>query len=69
MGVGDWYREKKEVQGEFDCDRISRDKYELRTKFSIGMIYQYGDENDKEAAKRMAKAHGYAIKELIEIVS
>ncbi len=69
MGVGDWYREKKEAQSEYDYNRISREKYELRIKFAIGMIYKCGDENDKETAKRMAKAHGYDIKELIEIVS
>lgn len=69
MGVGDWYREKKEAQSEYDYDRISRENYELRTKFAIGMIYKCGDESDKEAAKRMAKAHGYDIKDLIELVS
>ncbi|MDE6024072.1 MAG: hypothetical protein K2G45_01320 [Lachnospiraceae bacterium] len=69
MGVGDWYREKREAQSEYDYDRISREKYELRNKFAIGMIYKCGDENDKEVARRMAKAHGYDMEELIEIVS
>lgn len=66
MSVGGWYAEKNEAQKEYDAGRITREVYELRTKFAIGMIYEYGDE---EVAKRMAKAHGYNINELIELVS
>jgi hypothetical protein len=66
MGAGDWYREKKEAQSEYDYDRISNEVYEARTKFAIGMIYKYGDKKDKEAAERMAKAHGYDIDELVK---
>lgn len=69
MGAGDWYREKAEAQVEYDFNRISSDTYETRTKFAVGMIYKCGDEKDKEAAKRMAKAHGYNIDDLVKIVS
>ena len=69
MGVGDWYREKNEAQSEYDNARITRDVYEIRTRFAIGMIYKWGNVSDKEAAERMAKAHGYDINELINIVS
>lgn len=69
VGAGDWYREKKEAQSEYDYNRISREKYESRTQFAIGMIYKCGNESDKETAKRMAKAHGYDIQELVKIVS
>lgn len=66
MGAGEWYIEKKNSQKEYDYGRISRDVYETRTKCAIGMIYKCGNENDKEAAKRMALAHGYDIEELIK---
>lgn len=68
MGAGEWYIEKQEAQKAYDTDRISRENYERRTRFAIGMIYKCGNENDKEAAKRMAKAHGYDIEELLEEV-
>lgn len=48
--------------------RISAEVYELRIKFAIGMIYTHGNAKDKESATRMAKAHSYNIKELIELV-
>ena len=69
MGAGEWYIEKKEAQEAYDSERISRETYETRTQFAIGMIYKCGNTNDKEAAKRMAKAHGYDIEKLIEFVS
>lgn len=69
MRVGDWYREFEEAKNEYNCNRISRKKYESRTRFAIGMIYKWGNEKDKETAERMAKAHGYDIDELVEIVS
>lgn len=69
MGAGNWYREKAEAQTEYDFKRICGVTYETRTKFAIGMIYKCGDEKDKETAKRMAKAHGYNIDDLIKIVS
>lgn len=68
MGAGEWYREKDEAQRAYDSDRISRENYEIRTKFAIGMIYKCGDLSDKEAAERMAKAHGYDIDELVKKV-
>lgn len=66
MGAGEWYIEKDNAQREYDMDRISREVYEIRTRFAIGMIYVCGDE---EVAKRMARAHGYDIEELIKEVS
>lgn len=68
MGAGEWYVEKNNAQKEYDSGRISRDNYELRTKFAIGMIYKSGDSKDKEAAMGMAKAHAYNMQELIELV-
>lgn len=68
MGAGEWYVEKENAQKEYESDRISRENYEIRTKFAIGMIYKCGNKNDKEAAKRMATSHGYDIKELIKLV-
>lgn len=68
MGVGNWYIEKENAQEEFDSERISRETYENRTKFAIGMIYKCGNSKDKEAAKKMAKAHNYNIKELIKLI-
>lgn len=59
---------KRECTKEYDSERISREKYEIRTKFAIGMIYKCGNKKDKEAAKRMAISHGYDIKELIKLV-
>ena len=66
MSLGRWYAEKNEAQQEYDAERITREVYESRTKFAIGMIYRC---EDKDAAKRMAKAHGYNIDELIELTS
>ena len=68
MGSGEWYQEKKEAELAYDAGRISTEIYERRIRFAIGMIYKCGDVNDKEAAERMAKAHGYDIKELIRQV-
>lgn len=68
MSVGDWYREKKDVQSEYDYGRISREKYEIRTRFAIGMIYKCGNDNDKETAKRMAKLRAYDIEYVIKEV-
>lgn len=66
MGSSGWYIEKEDAQREYDANSISRETYDRRTKFAIGMIYKCGD---NETAVRMAKAHGYDIKELIELVS
>lgn len=68
MGAGEWYVEKENARKEYESDRISRENYEIRTKFAIGMIYKCGNKNDKEAAKRMAVSHGYDINELIKLV-
>lgn len=68
MGAGDWYREKIDAQTEFDIGRITREVYEMRTKFAIGMIYKCGSTNDKEVAERMAKAHGYDLNDLVDAV-
>lgn len=68
MGVGDWYREKEDAQRAYDMSLIDIDLYETRTKFAIGMIYKCGSKNDKKTAERIAKAHNYDIKELIEMV-
>lgn len=68
MGAGDWYREKRDAQAEYDAERITREVYEVRTKFAIGMIYKCGNTSDEEAAERMAKAHGYDIDELVKAV-
>lgn len=67
MGAGEWYIEKANAQKEYDSEIISREKYELRTKYAIRMIYKCGNKNDKAAAKRMAKSHGYSIEELIRM--
>lgn len=68
MDARDWYREKRDAQAEYDTERIMHEVYEKRTKFTIGMIYKCGDTSDEEAAKRMAKAHGYDIDELVKMV-
>lgn len=65
MGVGEWYIEKKAAQNEYDAGIIDNEAYERRTRFAIGMIYKSGDDNDKAAARRMAKAHNYDIEELL----
>lgn len=69
MGAGEWYIEKEEAQKEYDTDRISRENYESRTRFAIGMIYKCGNSSDKEAAIRMARAHAYDIEELVRDVT
>lgn len=69
MGVGEWYEEKELVQKEYDYNRITSDIYENRTKYAIGMIYKWGNSSDKEAAEKMAKAHGYKMQELINLVN
>ena len=69
MSVKEWYVEKEDAQRAYDTDRISRETYELRTRFAIGMIHKCGKKSDKEAAKRMADAHGYDIKELIDFAN
>lgn len=69
MGVREWYYEKDEVQRAYDLDRISREIYEIRTRFAIGMIYKCGDLSDMKAAERMAKAHGYDLEGLIKEVT
>lgn len=68
MGAGEWYAEKEEAQKAYDVGRISREIYETRTKLAIGMVYKCGNSNDKEAARRMAKAHAYDIEELVRAV-
>jgi len=68
-GVGAWYETKKEIDTEYNFGRILQKEYDEKIKFPIGMIYKCGNKNDKEAAIRMAKAHGYNIEDLIAIVS
>ena len=65
MGSSGWSIEKEDAQREYDANSISRETYDRRTKFAIGMIYKCGD---KDTAERMARAHGYKINELIEFV-
>lgn len=65
MGVGEWYKAKEDVERAFDADQINGKEYEHRIKKILCMIYILGDKNDKNAAQRMAKAHGYDINDLI----
>ncbi|GEM_PF-4313007 len=68
-GAGAWHINKNEIDAEYSSGRISQKEYDEKIKFPIGMIYKCGNKNDKEAAIRMAKAHGYNIEDLIIIVS
>lgn len=67
--AGDWYRTKQEIEAEFNYHRIDRTLYEHQTKFAIGMIYKCGNADDKKAAERMAKSHGYKIDDLLKLVN
>lgn len=66
MSLGGWYAEKREAESEYYAKRINHETYERRTRFAIGMIYKCGDE---DGARRMARAHGYNIEELIQEVN
>lgn len=68
MGSGEWYIEKDNAAKDYEINRISRENYEVRTRFAIGMIYKCGKKKDKEAAEKMAKAHGYKMSELLKEV-
>lgn len=43
MGAGEWYYEKEEAQRAYDSKRITREIYEVRTRFAIGIVYKCGD--------------------------
>lgn len=62
MGWLEWKYELDEALKEYDNGRLSRDVYETREKFAIYMINKCGN---TEAAKNIARAHGYSLDDLI----
>lgn len=65
--VAIWYKEKDDAQRLFDLKIISRKDYDYRTKLALGRIYRGGNSDDKRAAINMAKAHGYKLKEILDV--
>ena len=53
------YYEKENAQNQWDRNEISEETYNNRTRYALERIYLEGNKQDKEAAMRMAKAHGY----------
>lgn len=51
--------EKENAQNQWDRNEISEETYNNRTRYALERIYLEGNKQDKEAAMRMAKAHGY----------
>ncbi len=63
MGWLEWKHELDVAHREYSNGRISSEVYKTREKFAIYMINKCGN---KDAAKKIAKAHGYRIEELIK---
>ena len=63
MGWKEWRYELEKANREYECGMIDREIYESRVSFAIYMIYKCGNE---DAARGIAKAHGYDLEELLE---
>lgn len=63
MGWKEWRYELEKANREYDCGIVDREIYESRVSFAIYMIYKCGNE---DAARGIAKAHGYDLEELLE---
>ena len=63
MGWLEWKYELDDANRAYDNGNIDRETYEIRVKMAIYMINKFGNE---EAAKGIAKAHGYKLENIIK---
>ena len=65
MGWFEWKYAIKDADKEYDLRILSREAYESRIKYAIYMINKLGN---KEYAKKIAKARGYRLEDLINAI-